>query len=191
MLVDSCYYKASYENRKWPWQKGYVSWKIAQQEKGGHSHEELKFKYTVLVKFVELFPNVKECITNHPVLSVAFRLREDVCVSSSSRDGGVRFKLASLVLKNIFKWDILDTTDDMNKAVTMLSFALGEDGKDYDFAGVTGFKLSFIDQNPDKWYCTELCDKAKQLVGLWMTFYRSHPSMSYWIQKFLTSLNIT
>ena len=191
MLVDSCYYKASYEDRKWPWEKGYVSWKIAQQERGGHSHEEIKFNNDVLQAVAAQFPNLKLVFDKHLVLGPAFSLGYDVCFSSSSRDGGCRFKFASSVLANDYKWDVLDTTDDIDKAIKMLCFFLGEDGKEYDFRGVGGFKLSFLKENPFKWYCSEICDRAKQRVDLWPAFYRSHPSVSYWIQKFITDHNLT
>ena len=191
MLVDSCYFKASFEDRKWPWQTGYVSWKIAQQEQGGHSHEELKFLHAVLKSWVLNASLIrKQAVLSHPILSEALDKGYDVCASSSGRDGGVRFKFAKEVLKHEDRWDVLDTTDDMEKAYVMLGFFIEEDGKDYDFAGVSGFKVSFIRQNPDKWYCSEICDAAKKLAGLWMEFYRSHPSASYWIQKFLTALKI-
>ena len=190
MLVDSCYYKADYEDRKWPWQKEYVSWKIAQQEKGGHSHEELTFDYTVIIAMIKKFPAMAKVISEHEVLGYALKYQLTVCASSSGRDGGVRFKLARDVLKFRHKWDIEDVTDIMYKAITMLQFFIREDGKDYDFKGVSGFKLSFLGENPLKWYCSEICDKAKQIVGLWPKFYRSHPSASYWTQAFLVQVGI-
>jgi hypothetical protein len=163
MLVSACYYKASYEKRKWPWQEGYVSYKIAQQARGGHSHEELMF-------------------TPRPIGTGA------ICFSSSSRDGGCRFEKADVILRNPDKWDILPVTDDDSKANAMYGFCLKQNGKPYDYSGVFSFKLSMLDENPDRWYCSEVCDTAKRIVGLWPYFYRSHPSDSYWIQQFLSRL---
>ncbi len=183
-LIESCYYKANYEHRKWPWQKGYGSWKIAQHARGGHSHEELLIVWDVLDEYVRRF-GVASLADD--VLEVAWAGCEDVCFSSSERDGGCRFKFATEVLKNPYKWDRLPSETDLDGAVKILTFCIEQDGKKYDWPGVSGFKLSFITEDTDRWYCSEVCDTAKSKAKRFPVLYQYHPSESYRIQQFITS----
>ena len=162
VLVSALYYKASCEKFKWPWQSGFISDQIAKYMHGGHSHEELMF--------------------DSSVTGMSF----DPCFSSSARDGGCRFKSAEDVLIHPERWDILPVVCDMPKALEMLKFCKAQEGKRYDFRGILSFILPRTLENPDKWYCSEICDRAKELAGLWPYFYRSHPSESYWTQSFLS-----
>jgi len=189
-LVQSAYYKASSEIRKWPWQEGYWSYKIAVQVHGGHSHEELIYSYRLLQLYLEMgAPTIG--IIPVDLLKKALTLKQGLCFSSSERDGGVRFKLIDdVVEKHPENWDLLDVTNNADAALKMLAFCIDQNGKKYDWPAIVGFKISQVNQDPEKWYCSEICDKAKQLVGLWPEFYRSHPSESYWIQKFLTDRGI-
>jgi hypothetical protein len=191
MYVDSAYYKAFYEKNKkhFPWQKGYYSQKIADHAKGSHSHEELVFDYDVIVEYLAFKNTVPSMLPS--VLKIAYFAHEDVCFSSSERDKGCRFKLADDIFEHQSRWNIVPTCDDLGKACDMLEFCIEQDGKPYDWAGVSGFKLSFIEENPAKWYCSEVCDRAKQVVGLFPDFYASHPSDSYRTQVFLTKKGIT
>ena len=187
-LVESIYYKSKFEKRVWPWQRGYVSWKIATHSKGLHSHEELIFSWKVIVSFMEqggYSLSDMSALMGIPVYSGL-----DVCYSSSSRDHGVRFKPYFEVYKDGQRWDREGVTSDMQKALIMLADAIPEVGKPYDWPGVTGFKISFVDENPDKWYCTERCDSCKRTAGLWPEFYQSHPCESYRLQKFLTNAGV-
>jgi len=189
-LVQSAYYKVSSEIRKWPWESGYWSYRIAKEAHGGHSHEELAYSYQLLQLYLEMgAPTIG--IIPVDLLKKALILKQGLCFSSSERDGGVRFKLESDVIQlHPENWDLLDVTNNADAALKMLAFCIDQNGKKYDWPAIFGFKLTCLKEDPDKWYCTEICDKAKQLVGLWPDFYRSHPSESYWIQKFLTDQGI-
>jgi len=189
-LVQSAYFKASSEIRKWPWQPGYWSYKIACQAHGGYSHEELVFSYQLLKLYLERGASTLNQIP-HDLLQTVLSLHKGLCFSSSERDGGVRFKLTSEVTeKNPHHWDLLDVTNSLNTALKMLTFCIDQNGKKYDWPAIIGFKISYVKQNPDKWYCTEICDRAKQLAGIWPDFYLSHPSESYRLQKFLTDRGV-
>ena len=173
ILVSALYYKASCEGFKWPWQAGFISDQIAKHAHGSFSHEELLFHKDV----------IKAAIGEGQWDGF---LNDDQCFSSSSRDGGCRFKSAALVLKHPERWRIIPVTRDPSKALTMLQFCKAQDGKKYDFRGVISFLLPKMSENPNKWYCSEVCDRAKRIVGLWPSFYRSHPTDSYWIQLYLS-----
>jgi hypothetical protein len=198
-LVEAAYYKASSEVRKMPWQAGYFSYKIAKHARGGHSHEELVFHPAVIEAYKERYGNagLDEIIrgeefvllprTSHEDCAPVLLLGVSYCFSSSERDGGVRFKKTEVVMHNPGNWDTLVVTRNMSRAVAMLAFCISLNGLAYDWRGVGGFKLSFLNENPDKWYCTEACDKAKELMGMWpKKIYRSHPSVSFSIQKYIT-----
>ena len=45
-------------------------------------------------------------------------------------------------------------------------FCWRERGKAYDFLGVLGFKLPWIQQDRSKWFCSEVCVAALQASGL-------------------------
>jgi hypothetical protein len=189
-LVKAMYYKSNGEKFRFPlFQKGFWGYVIAHHARGGHSHEELLFKEEVLSRFkmdVESgeFWNIKTLHLSDKVcknILTAF----PICISSSERDGGVRAKKAYEVYKNPENWDVVSIPCTMEQAVEMLTFCIQRIGLKYDWAGVIGFKLSFINENKKKWYCSELCDAAKKAAGLWPSFYRSHPSDSYWIQRFI------
>ena len=189
-LVQSAYYKVSCEIRKWPWQKGYFSYKIAMYAHGGHSHEELIYSNKALQLYVEMGVPTLNVIPPE-LLELALKSSQGLCFSSSERDGGVRFKLeCDVVGSHPESWDLLDVTNNAEAMLTMLSFCVNQNGKKYDWPGVLGFRFMGLAQDPEKWYCSEICDKAKELVSLWPEFYRSHPSESYWLQKFLTNKGI-
>lgn len=184
MLVDSLYYKADFEHKKRIWNRGYFSYKIAKHARGGHSHEELDFAFAVILEYMQEY-HVK--LQDLPeILMNAVEVKCRVCFSSSERDGGCRFKLRVDIMNSPAKWDVVGITDTMSRAVKMLHFCILQDGKKYDWLGVIGFKASFVNENSEKWYCSEVCDTAKLQVQLWPNFYRSHPSESYWIQKYLS-----
>ncbi len=189
-LVTADYYKASYEDKKHFWQDGFLSYLIAKHAHGGHSHEELTFKPSVIAA-AKFDRNIDFCgLTTQSANALTYCIDYgySVCFSSSYEDGGCRFKCARAVVeKHPDRWDTLPVTDNMDTAVRMLQFCIAQDGKKYDWPGVFSFKLSFIEENSDKWYCSEVCDTAKRIVGLWPQFYRSHPSESYWIQKYLST----
>jgi hypothetical protein len=188
MLVLAGYYKADFEKRKWPWQAGYMSYKIAQHARGGHSHEESTIHRSVFKNVFDMFP-----LVNFANKRTIQRWLDEgnlyLSFSSSERDGGCRFKPASMVYKNTEKWDVEPVTDTMDEAMRMLHFFLCENGKDYDWAGIAHFKVNIVNQNPSKWYCAEICCKGKTEVGLWPKgLYAIHPSDSYNIQIHLNNI---
>lgn len=61
-------------------------------------------------------------------------------------------------------WDTISipVTEDEEKRVHQ--FCIEQDGEDYDFVGVSAFKLWILHQDPNKWFCSEVvCEALKTL----------------------------
>lgn len=86
----------------------------------------------------------------------------DVCLSASSRDGGVRMKKIK-DYKTSGKWDIYDINLDINK----IKYFWDETrGKKYDWIGIIFHEfLPFRLHNNDNWYCSEWIAKLLCLNG--------------------------
>ncbi len=92
------------------------------------------------------------------------------CFSSTMRGNakGVRFAPASEVLRHPENWDYTQDWVPDERYDIMYQAALGEVGKEYDFAGVfTGFfMLAPYLQNDKKRYCSDICYWLKFKAGL-------------------------
>ena len=81
--------------------------------------------------------------------------RKEVCLSSSSRDGGVREK--AMVLKSD-NWDLVSFTAD---ADAVCGFVRSHIGAPYDYSGILFSQVfGFGRHNPHKWFCSEICAAA-------------------------------
>lgn len=197
MLVQAAYYKAEYDKRKLPWQKGFFGYIIAKHARGTHCHEELFFDVEVIKAYFKLScnhtidlykyhgKNNPVSISDHSILSPC-----SLSFSSSERDGGTRFRALDDVYNDPHKWDVFGVTDDMEKALEMLEFCVNQDHKKYDWGGVFGFKISLLNEDPEKWYCSEVCDMTKYRVCLFPAFYRTHPADSCRTQIFISEKGI-
>ncbi|CAM3042198.1 hypothetical protein [Dichelobacter nodosus] len=79
------------------------------------------------------------------------------CYSASMRDGGVRCK--RMYLSNT-RWDLVPVAESAEKIRTRFGRI---QGCRYDWCGVFRFILRSLQQNPKKWFCSELC---AALLGL-------------------------
>ena len=156
--LELAFYKAEYEKKKHFWQKGFFSQRIAHHARGTHSHVELVFTYTD---------------------------GEEYCFSSSEVDGGSRFKVGTLVLKNPQKWDRYTVSKDSELIERVWEFCQREQGKPYDWVGVSRFKLSFLNEDKAKWYCSEICQAALHLYDLFPRLYSIHPEDMFRITRFI------
>lgn len=85
--------------------------------------------------------------------------------SSSSRDGGVRYKKIHYVPDH---WEILDIDINPNQEKDLRSWCDGEVGKSYDYLGVLMYVPRKTDvQNKKKWYCSEICSTVLEFAGLY------------------------
>lgn len=82
----------------------------------------------------------------------------DVCYSSSPRDGGVRKKQINLKSGN---WDVFDLDSNQYQEAEIIRFVEGEieKGAKYDWMGIFfGQFIRFLNlQDPNKWFCSEFC----------------------------------
>lgn len=85
---------------------------------------------------------------------------DDLMISSSFRDGGVRIKK----FNNSKKWDLVEIKNVSEEKIK--AFLYEELGKKYDYLGVLGI-LFFNKDNENKWFCSELCLKALQIGGIY------------------------
>jgi hypothetical protein len=79
----------------------------------------------------------------------------ELCLSASSRDGGVRLKTITLKPAH---WDLVCLDLDAELVFCSAQVHIG-DG--YDFVGILGSQMLPFDwQDPNKWFCSELCAQA-------------------------------
>jgi hypothetical protein len=76
----------------------------------------------------------------------------DVCWSSSGRDGGVRGKIINL---NSGRWDVFDLNLTDEQAAKALTWFKSHEGEGYDWLGVLCFVLPFVKQERKRWTCFE------------------------------------
>ena len=80
------------------------------------------------------------------------------CLSSSTRDGGVRAKQIDL---NSGKWLVIDLPDDDGEeSAQAWAWFADHAGQAYDWAGIARFLLPFLPHKADQWFCSEACAAA-------------------------------
>ena len=89
--------------------------------------------------------------TRGPFSHCEFLFSDGMCFSSSSRDGGTRFKQIELQPKH---WDYYSLPVDIQTEHMIRLWCEGEVGKAYDWLGVFGYPLKI--QNKNKWFCSEI-----------------------------------
>ena len=83
---------------------------------------------------------------------------DGVCLSSSSRDGGVRAKRIDLASG---KWDVASIADPTGAlADNALQWFADHSGQAYDWAGIARFVLPFLPHHRRQWFCSEACAVA-------------------------------
>ena len=91
---------------------------------------------------------------------------DGTCFSSSSRDGGVRFKFIEF---DAGKWDFVDLDVPDFMEPWLRDWCADRVGARYDYLGVLHFPLLWIRQDRRRWFCSEICVAALQSIGrcLW------------------------
>ena len=92
------------------------------------------------------------------------------CFSSTTRgdDDGVRFAPAQDVLgKHPERWYYIEWECEEKYLERAIVFAEMEEGKEYDYAGVSGFVVPLAVQDKLKWFCSEICDWFKWICRIY------------------------
>jgi uncharacterized protein YycO len=103
---------------------------------------------------------------------------DGMCFSSSSRDGGVRFKQIIIYPTH---WDIIDVPTEKEKDIR--NWCSTQIGMKYDWLGILGLAIKMPFQNRKKWYCSEICITALNLSEVIHMNSRTNPN------KFFTLLS--
>ena len=88
---------------------------------------------------------------------------DDEFFSSSGRDGGVRFKKIKCDKK---KWDVFKIEISAADEKKIREFCAAQCGKKYDWRAI--FFSQILDlqrENPQKWFCSEICAAALQKIN--------------------------
>lgn len=64
------------------------------------------------------------------------------------------------------RWDVVEIPLSPEDEKTVLDWCEENDGEFYDFDGVLAFKLFVFHEDPNKWFCSEICTAALQHVNL-------------------------
>ena len=94
------------------------------------------------------------------------------CLSSASRGGkvGVRFAPAEEVLKNPKRWWYIEVEVKPERLEVALEEAKRLVGLPYDYAGILGFVIPFVKNDPGKWYCSEISCWFGKLCGIYKSY---------------------
>ena len=112
---------------------------------------------------------------------VEIRFSDGMCFSSSSRDGGTRFKQIEL---NPLNWDIVPlsfVTKEQENEVRM--WCESQLGKAYDWRGILCFYLPGDIRDRSKWYCSDVCACALREAAILNLPLKVSPSQMYKIVK--------
>lgn len=90
------------------------------------------------------------------------------CFSSTTRGGakGVRFAPACVVLNHPDRWDYIEVEISNKQYADIILLAETETGCLYDYKGIFGFFWFRNVQDPEKWYCSEICAYLADKIGL-------------------------
>ena len=89
------------------------------------------------------------------------------CFSSTPiNNAGVRFAPAAEVLTNLSKWYFLDLPLNTSEEEQLRAWCNGEVGCPYDWNDIFRFGLKFLPEDPNAWFCSELCLAGLQQIGM-------------------------
>ena len=88
---------------------------------------------------------------------------DGLCFSSSSRDKGTRFKEIDMQFGH---WDIVELHDvTIEEEDKIREWCKSKEGKPYDYLGLLGFVFFADFDDKKKYYCSEICLKAMEIIG--------------------------
>lgn len=125
----------------------WVDWLIRAWTRGAFSHVELVHGNEGHGVISVYFDQLGKCMVG------------PLCVSASSRDGGVRFKK---IASKPGHWQLLDCP--WVDAETAFDWAVGQQGKKYDYVGLIFSQLfSLRRHGKNTWFCSEFVGAALRI----------------------------
>lgn len=88
------------------------------------------------------------------------------CGATPINNAGVRFAPAAEVLTNLSKWYFLDLPLKASEEEHLRTWCSGEVGCPYDWNDIFRFGLKFLPEDPNAWFCSELCLAGLQQIGM-------------------------
>lgn len=120
--------------------------------------------------------------TKGPYSHVELVFSNGMSFSSSSRDGGTRWKRIDY---SDGKWDLVEIPVNAVDEARIARWCDSVCGAKYDWDGIFGFVIPFWRQHANDWFCSEVCTAALQRVGLLsgVNPASTSPSKLYWLSN--------
>jgi hypothetical protein len=107
------------------------------------------------------------CFTFGPYSHSEFLFSNGECFSATPvGNAGVRLAPAASVLTDLSKWDFLELPINAEQESNLRTWCNGEVGCPYDWNDVFRFILKFLPEDPNAWFCSEICLAGLQQVGM-------------------------
>lgn len=111
--------------------------------------------------FGTVLDKVISFVTRSPYSHCELVFSDGQCASSSSRDGGVRFKTIELGEK----WDVYQLDDKINEAAANEWFTVNA-GIPYDWIGAGAAALHIDLESPHKAFCSSACAQSLAIPSI-------------------------
>jgi hypothetical protein len=82
-----------------------------------------------------------------------------------SSDGWDNGKVRYTYKYNINNWDFVDIDITDGELLTLISWCNHKIGLKYDWLGVFRFIIPFLKQDPERWFCSEICAAALRFIN--------------------------
>jgi hypothetical protein len=92
-------------------------------------------------------------LTDGPFSHCEIVFSDGKCFSASPRHGGVRFKDINIIEE---RWTEIDLGD-IPEEEEIINWCSTQIGKKYDYFGAIGLVIPFFPNDPETWYCSEIC----------------------------------
>ena len=110
----------------------------------------------------DLYDRLISWWTQGPYSHVELVISDNCCMSSSPRDGGIRFKNIDLRPDH---WDLVELEG--YDPVYAYNWFKEHEGRKYDFLGILGFVFGPLQQDKKRFFCTEAIGHALKMKEPW------------------------
>ena len=101
--------------------------------------------------------------THGPYSHVELCFSDGMCFSSSPRDGGTRFKQIAI---DPTHWTSFPINVTLGQEKQIRDWCAAHVGCKYDWIGIISLGLDFPIRTPHRWYCSEVCIMALDVVKI-------------------------